>query len=231
VNDASGLRSRIEAVRELIERAASHSGRAAAAVTLVAVVKTVPAEVIREALALGVADLGESRVQEAALHAEALGRTPARWHMIGHLQRNKAARALELFDRVHSVDGPEIARALSRFAAALGRKVRALIEVNVGGEASKFGVAPAGLEKLLQETRALPGLAIDGLMTVAPQAERPADARPHFAGLRALRDAAARATGLVLPELSMGMSADFEVAVEEGATMVRVGTALFGARR
>jgi hypothetical protein len=200
-------------------------------VTLVAVVKTVPAEVIREALTLGVTDLGESRVQEAEAHAETLGRVSAHWHMIGHLQRNKAARALELFDRVHSLDGPEIARALSRFAAALGRKVRALIEVNVGGEASKFGVAPEGVEPLLEEARALPGLAIDGLMTVAPLTERPAEARPHFAALRALRDRAVRATGLALPELSMGMSADFEVAVQEGATLVRVGTALFGARR
>jgi len=230
VNRAPGLRSRIQTVRESIDRAATRSGRRGGEVTLVAVVKTVPAAVVREALALGVGDLGENRVQEAEAHVETLGRAAARWHMIGHLQRNKAGRAVELFDRVHSVDGVEVARALSRHAAAAGRTVRALIEVNVGGEASKFGVAPEGLEALLEETRALPGLAIDGLMTVAPQGERSEDARPHYARLRALREAAVKSQALALPELSMGMSADFEVAVEEGATIVRVGTALFGAR-
>jgi pyridoxal phosphate enzyme (YggS family) len=230
VNGAPGLKSRIQMVRESIDRAAARSGRGGGEVTLVAVVKTVPAEVVREALALGLTDLGENRVQEAGAHVEALGRGAARWHMIGHLQRNKAARAVELFDRVQSVDGVEVARALARHAAAAGRTLRALIEVNVGGEASKFGVAPAGLEGLLEQVLALPGLAIDGLMTVAPLTERPADARPHFARLRALRDAAAKSLGRALPELSMGMSADFEVAVEEGATIVRVGTALFGAR-
>jgi len=230
VNGAPGLKSRIAAVRDAIDRAAARSGRGGGEVTLVAVVKTVPAAGVREALALGIADLGENRVQEAEAHVGSLGRAAARWHMIGHLQRNKAARALELFDRVHSVDGVEIARALSRHAEAAGRTVRALIEVNVGGEASKFGVVPQGLEALLEQTRALPGLAIDGLMTVAPMGGRPEDARPHFARLRALRDAAEKSLGRPLPELSMGMSADFEVAVEEGATIVRVGTALFGAR-
>jgi pyridoxal phosphate enzyme (YggS family) len=230
VNDASGLRSRIEAVRQSIDRAAQRAGRRGTDVALVAVVKTVPVAMVREALALGVTDLGENRVQEAEAHADALGRHAARWHMIGHLQRNKAARAVERFDRVHSLDGVEIARVLSWHAAATGRTVRALVEVNVGGEASKFGVAPDGLEALLEQTVALPGIAIDGLMTVAPLTERPEQARQHFARLRALREAAASALGRALPELSMGMSADFEVAVEEGATIVRVGTALFGAR-
>ena len=230
VNDASGLQSRIEAVRESIDRAAARSGRRGAEVTLVAVVKTVPVVVVREALALGVADLGENRVQEAEAHVETLGRAAAHWHMIGHLQRNKAARAVKLFDRVHSVDGVEVARALSRHAQAAGRTVRALIEVNVGGDASKFGVAPAGLEALLEQALGLPGVAVDGLMTVAQQTERPEQARPHFARLRELRDWAARSLGRALPELSMGMSADFAIAIEEGATMVRVGTALFGAR-
>jgi len=199
-------------------------------VTLVAVVKTVPAAVVRETLALGVADLGESRVQEAEAHVAAIGRSASRWHLVGHLQRNKAGRAEELFDRVHSVDRPEIALALARHASTAGRTMRGLIEVNVGGEPGKFGVAPEGLEALLEQVLALPGLVIDGLMTVGPRVERPVEARPHFARLRALRDRIARAKGLALPELSMGMSADFEVAVEEGATMVRVGTALFGAR-
>ncbi len=198
--------------------------------TLVAVVKTVPVEAVREALALGITDLGENRVQEAEAHHESLGRAAGRWHMIGHLQRNKAARAVALFDRVQSVDGVEVARALARHAEKAGRTVRALIEVNVGGETSKFGVAPEGVTALLESTLPLPGLAVDGLMTVAPQTERSEEARPHFARLREVRDEAARALGRALPELSMGMSADFAVAIEEGATMVRVGTALFGAR-
>jgi PLP dependent protein len=230
VNDASGLRSRIEAVRECIERAAARSGRSGTEVVLVAVVKTVPDDVVRQALASGVADLGENRVQETVSHVDVLGRNAARWHMIGHLQRNKAARAVELFDRVHSLDGADIARAVARHALGAGRTLRALVEVNVGGEGSKFGVAPGDLEALLEQMIALQGLAIDGLMTVAPRTERPEEARPHFARLRALRDGAERTLGVALPQLSMGMSADFEVAVEEGATIVRVGTALFGAR-
>ena len=230
VNGASSLRTRIEAVRESIARAAARSGRGASDVTLIAIVKTVSADAVREALALGVTDLGESRVQEAEGHVAEVGRQAARWHLVGHLQRNKARRAVELFDRVHSVDGAGVAAALSRHAADAGRVARALVEVNVGGEASKFGVAPGDLEALLEQMIALQGLAIDGLMTVAPLTKRPEQARPHFARLRALRDRAARALGVALPELSMGMSADYAVAVEEGATIVRVGTALFGAR-
>ena len=230
VNDASGLRNRIDSVREAIARAAGRSGRKGSDVTLVAVVKTVPAAAAGECLTLGVGDLGESRVQEAEAHVAALGRGAARWHLIGHLQRNKARRAVELFDRVHSVDGIDVALALSRHAAAQGRTVRALIEVNVGGEASKFGVAADELEGLIERTRSLPGLAIDGLMTVAPLEERAEEARPHFARLRELRDRARHSQGLELPELSMGMSVDYPVAVEEGATIVRIGTALFGAR-
>ena len=150
--------------------------------------------------------------------------------MIGHLQRNKAGRALELFDVVHGIDDADLARALDRRARETGRRLSVLLEVNVSGEPSKFGVAPGALTALLEQALALPGLAVDGLMTVAPITERPEQARPHFARLRELREAAARSLGRELPELSMGMSADFEVAVEEGATMVRVGTALFGAR-
>ena len=230
MNDASGLKRRIDGVRESLDRAAARSGRRGSDVTLVAVVKTLPATRVREAVALGLADLGESRVQEAETHVAEVGRGAARWHMVGHLQRNKARRAVDLFDRVHSVDGPQVARELSRHAVSAGRVVRALIEVNVGGEATKFGVAPEGVEALLVATLALPGIAVDGLMTVAPQVETAAGARPFFARMRALRDEAARATGRPLPELSMGMSGDFEVAVEEGATIVRVGTALFEAR-
>ena len=211
-------------------RAAARSGRDREQVVLVGVAKRVPAEVVQEAVALGLEDLGENQVQEAEAKIAAVGRRAARWHMVGHLQRNKAGRAADLFDRIHSVDRRELAAALSRRAVAAGRTLPVLVEVNVSGEASKFGVAPEGLESLLEAVAALPGLVLDGLMTVGPRVGRPEDARRGFADLRRLRDRAGRKLGLRLPELSMGMSADFEVAVEEGATLVRVGTALFGAR-
>jgi hypothetical protein len=224
------LGQRLDEVRGRIGAAAARSGRRADAVLLVAVTKTVGVELVREAVALGLADLGENRIQEAQAKITAVGRDRARWHLIGHLQRNKAGRAVGLFDRVHSVDDAELAESLSRHAAAAGQMLPVLVEVNVSGEASKFGVAPAELEPLLERVAALPGLGLDGLMTVGRLAERPEDARPGFARLRALRDDAERRLGLGLPELSMGMSGDYEVAVEEGSTMVRVGTALFGER-
>ncbi len=227
---STAIRGRLDEVRDRIARAAARAGRDPGSVVLVGVVKTVPAEVIREALALGLADLGENRVQEAEVHIAAVGRGSARWHMVGHLQRNKAGRALELFDRVHGVDSAELAEALSRRAAAAGRRLPVLVEVNVSGEATKFGAAPETLVGLLERVADLPGLALEGLMTVGPAVARAEEARPGFARLRDLRDAAERTLGLRLRELSMGMSGDFEVAVEEGATLVRVGTALFGVR-
>ena len=211
-------------------RAAERAGRDPASVVLVGVVKTVPEDLIREALALGLEDLGENRVQEAAAHVEAIGRGAARWHMVGHLQRNKAGRAVELFDRVHGVDSLGLAEALSQRAAAVGRRLPVLIEVNVSGEVTKFGATPEAVLELIAPVAKLPGLVLEGLMTVGPPVASPEEARPAFAGLRALRDRGERMLGLRLPELSMGMSGDFEVAVEEGATLVRVGTALFGAR-
>ncbi len=195
-----------------------------------AVVKGVAADVVREAVGLGIGDLGESRIQEAEEKIAAVGRRAARWHLVGHLQRNKAARAADLFDRIHSVDRRELAEILSRRAVAAQRTLPVLVEVNVTGETRKHGVAPGDLPGLLEAVVALPGLGLDGLMTVGPRVERAEDARPAFASLRALRERAERALGRRLPELSMGMSGDFEVAVEEGATMVRIGTALFGAR-
>jgi hypothetical protein len=228
---STAIRSRLDEVRGRIARAAERAGRDPGSVVLVGVVKTVPPEVIREALALGLADLGENRVQEAEAHIAAVGRGAARWHMVGHLQRNKAGRAMELFDRVHGLDSAELAEALSHRAAAAGRRLPVLVEVNVSGEASKFGAAPEALRELLERVAGLPGLALEGLMTVGPPVARAEEARPGFARLRALRDRAERTLGLGLRELSMGMSGDFEVAVEEGATLVRVGTALFGPRR
>ncbi len=228
--ETPSLEARIEDVRARVRAAERRSGRAPGAVTLVAVVKTVAVETVARAVALGLADLGENRVQEAERKIVAVGRAAARWHMIGHLQRNKAGHAVELFDRVHGIDDLELARALSRRASGAGRVLPVLVEVNVSGESTKFGVTPEGLGPLLEAVAGLPGLALDGLMTVGAPVEDPADARPGFARLRALRDVAQARLGRALPELSMGMSGDFEVAIEEGSTMVRVGTALFGAR-
>jgi hypothetical protein len=230
VNAASALAGRLDEVRGRIARAAGRSGRPAGEVTLIGVVKTVPAGTVREAADLGLRDLGENRVQEAEAKIAAVGRNGLRWHMIGHLQRNKAGRAVELFDRVHSVDSADLARALARRAEGAGRRLPVLIEVNVSGEPSKFGVAPAAVEELAATVLALPALALDGLMTVGAPVATPDEARGGFARLRALRDAAATRLGVALPHLSMGMSGDYEVAVEEGSTMVRVGTALFGPR-
>jgi len=223
------LRSHLNRVREAIERAARRAGREPGSIRLVGVVKTVPAERVRQIVTLGLEDLGENRVQEAERKIGEVGRGP-RWHMIGHLQRNKAARAVGLFDRIHGVDDVELAAALSRHAARAARTLPVLVEVNVTGEGSKFGVRPERLPELLDAIVELPGLVVDGLMTVGRMVERAEEARPTFARLRELRDRAAARLGRELPELSMGMSADYEVAVEEGATIVRVGTALFGSR-
>jgi pyridoxal phosphate enzyme (YggS family) len=224
----ASFRDRLGSVRERIAAAVDRSGRAPGAVLLVAVVKTVPANRVAEALALGVADLGESRVQEAEAAIAGRGRHAARWHLIGHLQRNKAGKAARLFDRVHSLDSIETARALSTHAASAGIRLPVLAEVNVSGEPTKHGVAPEMARELVEAIAPLPGLALDGLMTVGARVERPEDARRGFARLRALRDSLEAAAGLRLPELSMGMSGDFEAAIAEGSTMVRVGTALFG---
>jgi pyridoxal phosphate enzyme (YggS family) len=225
-----GLRDRIQAVREAISSAAKRSGRDAGTVRLIGVVKTVAADVVREAVALGLEDLGENRVQEAEAKIAAVGRKAARWHMIGHVQRNKAGRVAELFDWVHGVDSLALAQALARRAKSAARTLPVLVEVNVSGESSKFGVSPSDVEPLLEQLARLPGLELRGLMTVGRPVERADDARADFARLRELRDGAALRLGLELPELSMGMSGDYQVAVEEGATMVRVGTALFGPR-
>jgi hypothetical protein len=224
----ASLQDRLDAVRERIAAALDRSGRAPGAVLLVAVVKTVPMALVAEAVSLGIADLGESRVQEAETRIAGLGRHAARWHLIGHLQRNKAGKAAQLFDRVHSLDSIETARALSTRAESAGIRLPALVEVNISGEPTKHGVAPEGARALVEAIAGVPGLTLDGLMTVGARVERPEDARRGFARLRALRDELEAAAGLRLPELSMGMSGDFEAAIAEGSTMVRVGTALFG---
>ena len=223
------LEERLQAVRDAIERAAARAGRDPARVRLVAATKGVAPEIVRQAVTLGITDLGENRVQEAETKIAILGRIAA-WHLIGPLQRNKAGRAVELFDQIQTVDRLELAEALSRRAQAAGRALPVLVEVNVAMEAGKFGVTPEGLAALLDGARSLRGLEVRGLMAIGPRVERPEEARGTFARLRELRDRARDTTGLALDELSMGMSDDFEVAVEEGATMVRVGSALFGPR-
>ncbi|HTO91517.1 MAG TPA: YggS family pyridoxal phosphate-dependent enzyme [Candidatus Sulfotelmatobacter sp.] len=225
----SSLRGRLNEIRSRISRAAARAGRSPGDVILIAVTKTVPPATVAEAIALGLTDLGENRVQEAEAKIRLLGST-VRWHLIGHLQRNKAGKAVELFERVHSVDDVELAVTLDRRAAAARRRLPVLIEVNVSGEPSKFGVAPEGLEELVGRVASMPSLSLDGLMTVGAPVARPEDAREGFERLRWLRDRASERTGVALPHLSMGMSGDFEVAIESGSTMVRLGTALFGPR-
>lgn len=219
----------LEIVRSRIDAAAVRAGRDPAGVDLVAVSKTYPSERIREAMEAGQGLFGESRVQEALVKIPSLpGRL--RWHFIGHLQANKVRKALPLFELIHGVDTVEIARDVDRIAAELGLYPRVLLEVNVSGEGSKHGFPPEDLERALEGLLALPRLQVEGFMTMAPLAPEAESSRPFFAALRSLRDRLADHAGVPFPTLSMGMSGDYEVAVEEGATLVRVGSAIFGAR-
>jgi PLP dependent protein len=225
----------IACVRERISSAARRVGRDPAVITLMAVSKTFPPEAIREAHAAGIRVFGENRVQEFAGKVDALRDLPgADWHLIGHLQSNKATKAAELFGAIDSVDSAKLAEKLNAAAQAAAKTLPVLIEINVGGEAAKSGVAPHSeeLERILIAAPAWTHLAIRGLMTVPPYSEDPECARPFFRKLREIRDeiAARKLPGIVLEVLSMGMSHDFEVAIEEGATCVRVGTAIFGER-
>jgi hypothetical protein len=224
----SELDARVAAVRARLGEALHRAGRRADEVLLVAVSKTVPVDRIREAVRAGVPALGENRIQEAREKIAVLGR-PVPWHLVGHLQTNKVKDAVAGFDLIQSVDRPGLAEALSARAAPEGRTVAILVQVNVGDEPQKGGVAPAALRPVLDKMAALPGLQVRGLMAIPPLPRVPEDSRPHYRELRKLLEAA-RGWGHALDELSMGMSGDFEVAVEEGATIVRVGTAIFGPR-
>jgi pyridoxal phosphate enzyme (YggS family) len=216
-------------IRSRIEAAARRAGREASEVTLVGVSKTVEPERIRAALDAGLTHLGENRVQEAVEKMKALSDRAPTWHLIGHLQRNKARRAVELFDRIETVDSLPLAEALERGAEEIGRDLRVFVEVNVADEPQKAGVSPGETEALVDGIDALPWLTVTGLMAIPPQQEDPEESRPHFAAMRRLFDEI-RSGRPELHHLSMGMSADFEIAVEEGATEVRVGRALFGGR-
>jgi pyridoxal phosphate enzyme (YggS family) len=222
-------------VRERIDHAARRAGRQPDEIALMAVSKTQPPERIREAYDAGQRLFGENRVQEFAAKADALRDLhAAEWHMIGHLQTNKAVRTAELFRAIDSVDSLKLAEKLDASARKLGKKLDLLIEINVGGEAAKSGVSPdsPALEELLLAAPRLEALTFRGLMTVPPFTDDPEGARPYFRKLRELRDtiAARKLPAVAMEQLSMGMSHDFEVAIEQGSTCVRVGTAIFGER-
>jgi len=228
------IAERVAVVRERIARAAERALRSPAEVKLVAVSKTHPADSVRAAFAAGVRDFGENRVQEAEPKIAAtsdLAASGACWHLVGHLQSNKARRAAALFGLVQSVDSLELAERLAHVGEESGKTVRGLVEVDLAGEAAKFGLPEGELLPALQALRGRTGLRLEGLMLLPPFLEDADAVRPFFRRLRALRDRALGEGLLAGGQLSMGMSHDFEAAVEEGATMVRVGTAIFGERR
>jgi pyridoxal phosphate enzyme (YggS family) len=228
------IRANLADVRRRIEAAAAAAGRSPAEVGLVAISKTFPVEALAEAVAAGQLRLGENKVQEAEPKVRGLASGPRiEWHLVGHLQSNKGRRAAEIFDVIHSVDSLRLAVKLDAAARELRRTLSILVQVDLRGEPTKSGVERDGLEALVDGLAALDGLSLDGLMTLPPFAEDPERARPYFRELRELRDRleARRPGCLGRRHLSMGMSHDFEVAIAEGATLVRIGTAIFGARR
>jgi len=239
VDDA--LDARLAEIRGRVAASARRAGRAPEEITLIAVSKTHAAEAVRRALSAGVVDFGENRVQEAEEKIEAIGRAEAdggvalgaRWHLIGHLQSNKARRAVKLFDVIHTVDSPELMERLERMCVEEGRaELRVLLQVDLAGEETKAGARVEALPALVAQAAACKHVRLAGLMTLPPFYAEVERVRPFFRRLRELRDelGGRGAFGAGRGELSMGMSHDFEVAIEEGATMVRVGTAIFGAR-
>jgi len=228
----TGLRKRLQDVNHRIEADARRSGRTPAEVRLIAISKTHPVEVIQEVVNLGVTELGENRVQEAEGKIQVLGKQ-ARWHMVGHLQANKARKAINLFDVIHSLDSLDLAERLNEICTQERRSsYPVLIQVDLGQEATKSGVEEKELMTLAAKIGELTHLKLEGLMTLPPFFDDPEKTRPYFSKLRKLRDDLAEEGlfGEQLGQLSMGMTHDFEVAIEEGATMVRVGTAIFGER-
>ena len=216
-------------IHSRIQDAAHRVGRQVSDVRLVAVSKTYPPAVIQEAWNSGQRVFGENRVQDALPKIAELP-AEAEWHFIGHLQSNKIRKALPAFTLIHGVDNLELAQQINRIAGEMGLTANILLEINVSGEASKFGFSPTDLRQNLEGLLCLPNIGINGLMTMAPYSEDPETARPVFSKLRILRDELAAKTGQALRELSMGMSGDFEVGIEEGATIVRIGSSIFGHR-
>lgn len=227
----STIQENIQTVYTRIAAACDRAGRSAEEVTLVAVTKTVDVAKIQEALDAGVTQLGENRVQDATPKIDTLyDRTDLTWHMIGHLQTNKVKRAVEYFQMIHSVDNLKRAREIDKRAREQGKVMPVLFEVNVSGETSKFGLSPEELPGVIKESAKYDGLIVKGLMTMAPFVDDPEDTRPCFHKLRELLIMFQDQGMSQMTELSMGMTNDFEVAVEEGATLIRVGSAIFGAR-
>ncbi|MHB8110638.1 MAG: YggS family pyridoxal phosphate-dependent enzyme [Syntrophorhabdaceae bacterium] len=222
----TGVRENVEAVRQRMSKACARAGRDTRDVKLIGVTKTVSAERVREAIEAGIRDIGENYVQEARSKIGAIGFKDIRWHMIGHIQSNKVKYIPELFDWVHTIDRVEILDRLDRY----GKPMNVLFEVNCAGEATKTGTDVSGLRKLLEKTSSLTNLTPAGLMTMPPFEDDPEKSRVYFRTLKSMLSDMNAEFNLGMKELSMGMSSDFEVAIEEGATMVRVGTALFGER-
>jgi len=225
----STVAENVAAIQERVEQAAKRAGRKASDVTIVGVSKTFPAERIREAFELGIRHFGENRVQEWESKAPLVEGLGATWHLVGHLQRNKAARAIRLFHSIDSVDSLPLAEKLNT-AAGEGRRLPILIEVRLDPTVAKSGCDPAEISRFAEGVLLLPRLELRGLMTVPELTANPHEVRPFFRRLREMRDTISRQLDWPLPELSMGMSRDFDIAIEEGATQVRVGTALFGSR-
>lgn len=225
------IKENLEAVEQRVRAACKRAGRSRDEVTLIAVSKTKPVSLIREAMACGQVDFGENKVQELCKKLEEI-REPLRWHLIGHLQRNKVKYVVDKACLIHSVDSERLAQEIQKEAAKRDLVCPVLVEVNVGGEETKSGVSPQEALPLVRSIAALPNVKVKGLMTVAPPVEKPEDARIYFKELRELADTIRKEAipGVEMKELSMGMTGDFEAAIEEGATMVRVGTAIFGAR-
>lgn len=226
------IQTRLTALLARIQSAAAAAGRAGVGIRLVAVSKTFPSEAIRQAIAAGVSDIGENYIQEARDKFEALQGTAVKWHFIGRLQTNKAKQAVRMFDLIHTLDSYKLALELDRCARRLHKIQPVLIQVNVAGEATKAGVAPEEALSLVRQAAALENIAVKGLMTMPPYFNAPERVRPFFAALRQLRDRIRHEeiANIDMQELSMGMTGDFEAAVAEGATLVRIGTAVFGER-
>jgi hypothetical protein len=226
------IAGRLETVRARIRAAAVACGRQPESVRLVAVSKTFPPEAVRQAAAAGAADIGENYIQEAREKYAALQPLPLRWHFIGRLQTNKAKYAVRIFELIHTVDSLKLGLEIDRCAGRIAKRQPVLVQINVAGEAAKSGVAPDEALPLVRELARLEHLTVKGLMTMPPYFDEPERVRPIFAGLRRLRDRIrdAAPAGLEMQELSMGMTGDFEAAIAEGATLVRIGTAIFGGR-
>lgn len=223
------LADNLVSIQQRIRAACERAGRDTSTVTLLAVAKTQPPEVVKEAAELGLPLFGENKIQEAKAKIS-LCPSRLRWHFIGHLQTNKCRDAVDLFEMIQSVDSLHLAQEINKRSEQAAKTMPVLLEVNVAGEASKFGYAPERLLAEFKELNALPRIEIHGLMTVPPWTAEPEKVRPHFRRLRELKEQCEQVLGAPLPHLSMGMTGDFEIAIEEGATIVRIGTALFGER-